>query len=222
MNKILITTAALMFAAGAYAQGLINFNFKAGTSTTTAAGAVWSPVFLAEPSDSVLAKSGNVSFGIPPGATTYGGGFVIGSGFTAALFGGALGTADQDLVLVASTTFRTQTATTVAGTIAPPTTAPAVSGVAAGANARLQIRAWDNRGGTVTSWNQVTLAQNDSTVLRGVSPSFDSLKLGDGAANPVPNLQGLQSFNLHLVPEPSAIALGVLGLGALVMFRRRK
>jgi MYXO-CTERM domain-containing protein len=32
---------------------------------------------------------------------------------------------------------------------------------------------------------------------------------------------GLQAFTVG-VPEPSSIALGLLGLGAIVLFRRRK
>jgi MYXO-CTERM domain-containing protein len=36
-----------------------------------------------------------------------------------------------------------------------------------------------------------------------------------------PQANGFANFQMVLVPEPSAIALGVLGLGALVLFRRR-
>ncbi len=222
MKKLLIITASLMCVAGAYAQGLVAFNLKSGTSTTTASGAVWAPIFLPEPADSFLIKHGNIAaVNISPGTQTYGGGFVTGPGFTAALFGGTPGTVDTALTLVGTTAFRTSTTTTLGGTVNPITTN--VPGVLAGSSARLQLRVWDNKGGTVTSWAQVINPANDLLVLRGESLSFDSGPLGNGLApNVAANLQGLTSFNLHLVPEPSAIALGVLGLGALVMFRRRK
>jgi hypothetical protein len=50
--------------------------------------------------------------------------------------------------------------------------------------------------------------------LGGVNPTT-------GAIVPTPDLSGLQSFNLRVVPEPSTIALGVLGAAAL-LYRRRK
>jgi len=43
----------------------------------------------------------------------------------------------------------------------------------------------------------------------------------DGSSLPAGWTQ-IPGFALNAVPEPSAIALGVLGLGALVLFRRRK
>lgn len=94
------------------------------------------------------------------------------------------------------------------------TSAAVVNGVAAGEVARVQMRVWEARGGA--TWDEA-IANPDTSILRGVSPSFD-LKL---AANPV-NPVGLVSFNIHAVPEPSVIALGVLGVGALLLFRRRK
>jgi hypothetical protein len=36
-----------------------------------------------------------------------------------------------------------------------------------------------------------------------------------------PNTDGIRSFQLTIVPEPSLIALGVLGLGALLLRRRK-
>lgn len=220
MKKLILTTVALVTVVSVYGQGLINFNTKAGTSTASAPGQTWAPVYLAEPGNNTITKTGNTATGVPSGGQTYGGGYVIGAGYTAALYGGAVGTAEGSLTLVATTTFRTQTATTVAGTVAPPVAAPSVTGVGVGQNAVFQLRAWDNVGGTITAWSQV---ENSASILHGKSPVFTTaFPLGDGASVPVPNLQGLQSFNLYVVPEPSAIALGVLGVGALVLFRRRK
>lgn len=219
MKRILVALALVTCAAVAYPQGLINFNLKAGSATAAAPGAVWAPVYLPEPGAVTVSKIGNTATGIIPGTQTYSGGFVIGTGYSAALYGGAAGTAEGSLSLIATTTFRTQTATTVAGTVSPPATAPAVAGVGVGSLAAFQLRAWDNRGGTITSWAQ---AVADSTIAQGKSPVFDMVfPLGNATTVPIPNLQGLQSFSLA-VPEPSAIALGVLGIGALVLFRRRR
>ena len=64
----------------------------------------------------------------------------------------------------------------------------------------------------------------------GVSAAFNSNPLGgvdaSGTPVPTPKLVGLQSFNLKpsgagVIPEPSTIALGVLGAAAL-FFRSRK
>jgi hypothetical protein len=61
-----------------------------------------------------------------------------------------------------------------------------------------------------------------ATVL-GQSADF-TVTLGGGTLPPANlgvNGNGLQGFQMHAVPEPTTIALGILGLGAL-MIRRRK
>jgi hypothetical protein len=92
-----------------------------------------------------------------------------------------------------------------------------VTGFAQGATPRLQVRAWDNQGGSVTSY--------ESAMIRGASAAFTSPALGDDTApydpSTIPVPQGLTSFSLALVPEPSVVALGILGAAA-VIFRRRK
>jgi len=82
-----------------------------------------------------------------------------------------------------------------------------------------QFRAWDNQGGTLTSWSQVMAG--GGSIPGGTSDIFvftAPLALGGGTP---PLTTGIRSFNLTVVPEPSLIALGALGLGAL-LFRRRK
>lgn len=89
-----------------------------------------------------------------------------------------------------------------------------LQGVAGGATATLQVRVWDAKafgsfaeavagGGMVgasEAWNY--------TVPTGTAPPSDYY------------LNGLRAF--ALVPEPSVIALGVLGAAGLLLFRRRK
>jgi hypothetical protein len=101
-------------------------------------------------------------------------------------------------------------------------TTPAVPGVAGGSadRAKFIIRAWDNRGGTITTWQQVL---QDPNIARGESFIFTvNQQLGLAPSITPPNISGFESFQLHVVPEPSVIALGVLGAGCLFLLRRRK
>jgi len=88
-----------------------------------------------------------------------------------------------------------------------------VAGIAPGQKGQLQLRAWEGAAGSTF----------ESASVKGASAAFESLALGGsvGGAPPTPGpaLIGLTSFSL--VPEPSTIALGALGVAAL-LFRRRK
>jgi len=185
------------------------------------------PVYLPETPDATVEKHGQSSIGIPTGTVVYTGGVIpatSGSAYSAQLFAGILGTADGALSpLLPVTTFRTSTAAGQAGNIIAVVISGGVPNVAAGSSARLQMRAWQNLGGTITSWSDaLARANSDTTYQLGDGLSFDSPAL-TAAPNPPADSLGMTSFNLHtVVPEPSTIALGVLGLGALVLFRRRK
>ena len=76
----------------------------------------------------------------------------------------------------------------------------------------LQVRAWS---GTFATY-EAALAGGGKT---GFSNLLNLLATGAPPGTPT-DLVGIQGFNL--VPEPSTIALGVLGLGSLLLFRRRK
>jgi hypothetical protein len=82
-----------------------------------------------------------------------------------------------------------------------------------------EVRAWDNG---AASWEEA-LALGTGNVGRGVTPNAMMLA---GATASAPNLitqGGFTSFTLTPVPEPSTIALGILGgLGAMVLLRRRR
>lgn len=84
----------------------------------------------------------------------------------------------------------------------------------------MQVRAWDNKGGTITTWEEAVAAWAAGNTAVGKSalftPAFD---LGGGAIFP-PNLIGLHSFNIAVVPEPTVFSLGLLTLAGL-LFRRR-
>jgi len=88
----------------------------------------------------------------------------------------------------------------------------------AGTTVTVAIAAWNNEGGTVTSLAEA-VADNDPW---GIS-NTGNVVLATGAET-VPfmptNIQGF-SLGVAGVPEPSTIALGVMGASAL-LFRRRK
>ena len=88
--------------------------------------------------------------------------------------------------------------------------------------AYLQVRAWDNAGGQFATWDQAwQAAQAGSGHAVGWSTTF-AQPLAIGTV-PYPSLQNFRSFNLFIVPEPSAIALALLAsLTLLGSLRRRK
>jgi hypothetical protein len=87
-----------------------------------------------------------------------------------------------------------------------------IEGFAAASTITVQVRAWATANGA--SWEAAgPLARGESNLIQ--------VTLGGGALPPA-NLLGLQGFAVGVVPEPSSIALGLLGLGAIVLFRRRK
>jgi len=82
-----------------------------------------------------------------------------------------------------------------------------IASVAPGATASIQVRAWKGA------------ATFDAAVTKGTSEAFNVTLGGAGSPPSLPaNLIGLKSFSL--VPEPSTIALGLIGAAALMLRRR--
>lgn len=91
-----------------------------------------------------------------------------------------------------------------------------VSFLAPGADATVMMKAWAAADGA--SFEDAFAAKG--TV--GQSGSFTVALGGAGTPPSTPaDLVGLQSFQVQAVPEPSTIALGLLGLAALALRRRK-
>jgi len=89
----------------------------------------------------------------------------------------------------------------------------AIAGTTAGQTVTLRMYAFNG-----TAWNSA-----DTTVM-GVSNDISVTLGGAGSPPAVPaTLAGLTGFTMKnvAVPEPSTIALGILGLGALLIRRRK-
>jgi hypothetical protein len=88
---------------------------------------------------------------------------------------------------------------------------------------QVQVRAW--LAGTIYGSYEAAVAGGlggDATVLMGVSNPFNMTLVGVGTPPNSTATSGLQAFSINPVPEPSSIALGLLGLSAVALFRRRK
>jgi hypothetical protein len=173
---------------------------------------VISHVYMPIPTSPGQVQIGNGTADFPVGPTDWTGWIpVSGSGFSAQLFGatGAGMPVDSLAPAFPITAFRTGIA---AGFVVPKivflSSVPPEPAVAT-----IQMRVWDNHGGTVTDW-AMALAQPAGTERLGVSAPIDVTQIAGGGPGVLPPvLVGLQSFNLTYVPEPSPLALA--GSGAL-------
>jgi len=130
----------------------------------------------------------------------------VGAGFTAQLY---IVNGTSLTAITPSTTFRTASAAAFYYVNDPGVVT--VNGVAGGASVTLRMRAFNG-------------ADYASSTIRGESNDFTIVLGGAGSPPSTPaTLIGLQGFSVKnvAVPEPTTIALGVLGLGALLIRRRK-
>lgn len=195
MKKNLLVAAMLVSALGAFGQGSINFNNRVTTGTPgTPQGPVVAPIFNVDPANPLAHKFGNPTTSwngtsgpnpVPQGTQTYGGAPLSGTGFTVQLWGANTTKPDDQLAIIASTTFKTLTAANQQGFLLNPVAAPIVTDTPSDPSqrAKFMLRVWDNRGGTISSWQQLTDPANASqyaNVGRGESPIFTvPFQLGD-------------------------------------------
>jgi MYXO-CTERM domain-containing protein len=92
----------------------------------------------------------------------------------------------------------------------------------------LKFAGWVNLGGTtpdtITGRNDPGITHyGETTVVQTIAlapTAGPGLVVWEGAAGTNPNRAN--AFTIQIVPEPSVVALGALGLGALLLIRRRK
>ena len=217
MKKIALITLVAATAATSFGQGFLDWG-------NAFAGGERHPIYGPEVGNPGLSITGQSALGTPAGSTVYSGGLLTGTGYTFAIYAGPSSAADSGaLSLLVSTTFRTTTATGLPKGLVTGATV-SVPGVTAGNSAKFQIRAWDNAGGTLTSWALATQAVGGSPAV-GFSSVVTSAALGgiDSLGNIVanPSTIGWTSFNIYAVPEPSTFVLAGLGAAGLLIFRRR-
>ena len=218
MKQFAIVLATLTMAASAFGQGAIFFNNRS-------IGNVVAPIYGVNPANPLVSLHGNAATNQstqPAGDSRmvdYAGvPLLFGTGFTAELWGENPATPNVFTPLAgvaAKVQFRTTA--TLGGFLANSASSilvPWVPGPANGSS-RFQVRAWDNGGDINSTYANAVAALRAS----GVSDIFTSPVI---AAPSTPGqIVGFTSFSLSTVPEPGVIALGVLGVGALLLRRRK-
>jgi hypothetical protein len=193
MKKTLIACAVLLSAITAsFAQGTVNF---ANTSTTLI-------------TTNTPTGSGNMA-----GLNQY----------RIGLYVGALGTAESSLSLAGY-----GTNSPIAGRMnangAGSFTLPS-PGYPTSVQIAFQVRGWSLGSGTSYEEAFAAGALTGTSALGVTTPGgglvLPGLIFGDGSTDANGN-RTVGGFAMTVVPEPSSIALGLLGLGAIALFRRRK
>jgi hypothetical protein len=145
-------------------------------------------------------------------------GTAVGAGYTAALYWGVAGATEAQLVQIGAS----WPVTAGNGFIINGGTRTTGNGTAPGATAAFQVRAW--------AGSALTYEAAGAAASRGKTVVFANAT-GDPApasGPPVPPAAFGAGWNTPLlvssvvIPEPSTYALAALGVGALLLFRRRK
>lgn len=129
---------------------------------------------------------------------------LAGDAYSWQLVGGAQGSALSAAQALASGTFRTGNA---AGYVNPPAGAITVPGVADGSKADVWLNIFSG-------------ATASGSALSTFGPYTVSLTVPPATPNGLP--LGTSPLIVNVVPEPTTLALGLLGLGSLLFIRRKK
>jgi len=226
--------ALLAGAASVYSQGQVSLVDYGSTTSIQ----VFGPQSMAASTVAVsyngfngqeeMGNSANANL-FSPGTTSYAAGSALGTGYSIQLLA-APGTGDAISTLTANGPVVTTWYTAAGG---DPTTGfnglwlsganATISGSTVGGGATVAIAAWDNEGGTIGSLGAAQAASDPW----GVSATGNIASLGGPGGGTPSSIPGsITGFSListtTTVPEPSTIALGVMGASAFLMRLRRK
>ena len=214
MKKLLVFAALAASVIGAQAQIAISMNFNSPTP------GVRIHVYGTNTVDPTIITSGNTSADLPAGTVVYTGAKLSGSGYTAQIWASVPATgsaginqAESSLVAVTNrfytTVFKTgvnvgyplvATGTETIGI--PDANGNPIPSSAAPYSCTAQLRAWDNKGGTITNWAGAVAANSP----RGKSGLWNVAKLLGSDAPPStaftqPNDGSVASFALYVDPN---------------------
>jgi hypothetical protein len=201
MKKLILTTLMTVAAAGAFAQGTVNF--------------LNDTVTLSTPPDRFI------RFGTAQGALA--GTPAFGTNIQVQLYYGASTAPENALIAVTTAPARLRASTSTATGTWSAGGFRTLTGFDFGAGTvNLQLRAWDiNLGATYELAAQNPLFQQSlsgkSSVFAYLIPASSGAPGGDFV------MKNFTSFAVDaIIPEPSTFALAGLGAAALLIFRRRK
>ena len=202
MKKLLLLAALLGTAASSLAQGNVSFRNNASTSFYIYTNDAPGSLNYVSPTNRLISGVNAYRIGLYANPST--------------------GATSNSLALVGLTT----NSAALPGRFLGPSPLALPSGYPAGLPITFQIRIWSFAGGM--SFEEAVQAQltDPFGIALGATP-LGTVTPSD-AASPVALLFGSttgllgQGFEMKPVPEPSTFALGLLGLGAMAMFRRKK
>jgi hypothetical protein len=225
MKKTLTIVAVLAGAVSGYSQGQIFFYNYATEGGSTLKQAIYNVQPTANDNYSVTYNNYTVSEELgstsataetPKGTTVYSGTGLLGTGFTSQLY--ASSTPNDtlgDLAPVGSTQPFFTGPSTAAGFINGAQTETLLTGSVV----TIAIAAWQTTGADGAA-SSLAVAQADGYAWGFSNLANDVLAVAPATPTPMPTT--IESFSLgQSIPEPSTIALGVMGVSAL-LFRRRK
>jgi hypothetical protein len=195
MKKVLLLAGLLALPLAAFAQGTVQFQNTSTTQMTT---------------NSLVANGGTGATGLTTGVNSYWVGLYVaapGSG---------------SFTLVGTTANQTGLGN---GRFNGGTSYPIPGN--AGTPIDFQVRAWSQFAGSSYEAAVAASAGGLANVYAGSTTTGNVTPATGGAPSPAlfgtgTGQVGGFALNLQPVPEPSSIALGLLGLGAIALFRRRK
>jgi len=229
MKKILVIGSLLVGAAGVHAQGYLNWNAN-GTWTTS----FYSP----DTTTPNVEFTGDSPLDTPAGTTTYTGGFIGGNGTSPGTgvgptpaFYQAAGNFEVGLYMDTSAAAVTTDILTGTPLATQGISDGALNGTPAeaedpsaspGSAVNLGLAAWYTDGGLYSSYAAAVGAHQPA----GYNVSTGTQTLGSLTGTPATvngATIGLTSFSLATtIPEPSTVALGVIGASTFLMRLRRK